>query len=531
VSIVVKVTAPTTTRVVTVDNGSNAVMVKTSATSIKAVAKFGTHPVVLSDLDPEPVAATADSGTSNEISRSDHVHARDAASNPMTTAGDLIKGGAAGVATRLGVGAADQILTVVAGAPAWQDPASTEVTLTGDVTGTGTGSFATTIANDAVTFAKMQNIAADKLLGRATAGSGNVEEIALTAAGRALIDDVSAAAQRTTLGLGSAAVAASTAFAAATHAPTHMSAGSDPIPLAVAQAYISITLANNIWDVLSLGATTRWTPHTAEYQLEAWIVPGDTVTIVSASADPANTGVFTVTARGTSFECDNKFGVNQTVTFGAGTSIVFSRLDTAQAEGLMSGGDKTKLDAITGTNTGNQTIALTGDVTGTGTGSFAATIANAAVTLAKMANVATARIFGRTTAGTGVPEALTGTQVTAMLDAASASLPGVMSADDKSKLDAVTVTGALTGDVTTVGVVATLATAQPGAHTWAVPQTHGAQVVAVGSASAFPPKPASVASTAHPTSIGGGIVSGFNPVIRPQAAAARRLAVTNFRGF
>jgi len=39
----------------------------------------------------------------------------------------------------------------------------------------------------------------DKLLGRSTAGAGAVEEITLTAAGRALLDDVDAAAQRATL--------------------------------------------------------------------------------------------------------------------------------------------------------------------------------------------------------------------------------------------------------------------------------------------------------------------------------------------
>lgn len=60
-----------------------------------------------------------------------------------------------------------------------------------------------------------------------------------------------------------------------------------------------------------------------------------------------------------------------------------------------------------GTNTGDQTITLTGDVTGSGTGSFAATIAAAAVTLAKMANMATASVFYRKTAGTGVPEVQT----------------------------------------------------------------------------------------------------------------------------
>lgn len=63
------------------------------------------------------------------------------------------------------------------------------------------------IANDAVTYAKLQNTAAtDVLLGRSTAGAGDVEEIACTAAGRALLDDVAASNQRTTLGLGTAAV-------------------------------------------------------------------------------------------------------------------------------------------------------------------------------------------------------------------------------------------------------------------------------------------------------------------------------------
>ena len=44
--------------------------------------------------------------------------------------------------------------------------------------------------------------ATDKLLGRSTAGAGSVEEITLTSAGRALLDDADASAQRTTLGLG-----------------------------------------------------------------------------------------------------------------------------------------------------------------------------------------------------------------------------------------------------------------------------------------------------------------------------------------
>lgn len=84
------------------------------------------------------------------------------------------------------------------------------------------------------------------------------------------------------------------------------------------------------------------------------------------------------------------------------------------------------LDAVSGTNTGDQTITLTGDVTGSGTGSFAATIGNdkvvtakildANVTLAKMANLDQSTMIGRAAgAGTGVPTALTSTQVAAIL--------------------------------------------------------------------------------------------------------------------
>ena len=62
------------------------------------------------------------------------------------------------------------------------------------------------IVNGAVTYAKMQNVTAtDKVLGRSTAGSGNVEEIPCTSFGRAVLAAASVAAQRTALGLGSLA--------------------------------------------------------------------------------------------------------------------------------------------------------------------------------------------------------------------------------------------------------------------------------------------------------------------------------------
>ena len=57
-------------------------------------------------------------------------------------------------------------------------------------------------ASAAIAFSKLANISAtDRLLGRSTAGAGAIEEVTCTAAGRALLDDADATAQRTTLGL------------------------------------------------------------------------------------------------------------------------------------------------------------------------------------------------------------------------------------------------------------------------------------------------------------------------------------------
>lgn len=74
----------------------------------------------------------------------------------------------------------------------------------GDIT-VSSGSTVWTINNGVVTLSKMANVATNTLLGRASAGTGVVETIPLTAAGRAILDDADAAAQRTTLELGNSA--------------------------------------------------------------------------------------------------------------------------------------------------------------------------------------------------------------------------------------------------------------------------------------------------------------------------------------
>jgi hypothetical protein len=123
--------------------------------------------------------------------------------------------------------------------------------------------------------------------------------------------------------------------------------------------------------------------------------PGSTQALVSDNAgilsfSPLTGGTVTsvsgVTANGFSFSITNPT-TTPAITLIAGNITPLS----VAATGTMSGSN------LSGTNTGDQTITLTGDVTGSGTGTFAATISALAVTNAKIANTTidlTAKVTG-----------------------------------------------------------------------------------------------------------------------------------------
>lgn len=91
----------------------------------------------------------------------------------------------------------------------------------GDLAAIATSGSGADLVGSSVPYAKLQNVsAADRILGRDSSGAGVVQELTCTAAGRALIDDTDAAAQRATLGLGTAATTSAGAYATAAQGTT-----------------------------------------------------------------------------------------------------------------------------------------------------------------------------------------------------------------------------------------------------------------------------------------------------------------------
>ena len=121
-----------------------------------------------------------------------------------------------------------------------------------------------------------------------------------------------------------------------------------------------------------------------------------------------------VTANGTSLTVTSDTGNNASIPAA-----------TTSAWGAMTDEMYDKLDGIASSANNYSHPNHTGDVTSTGDG--ATLIANNAVTLAKIENIATSRIMGRVASGTGDPETLTATQVRTLLNVADGAEVNVQS--------------------------------------------------------------------------------------------------------
>ena len=362
------------------------------------------------------------------------------------------------------------------------------ITLTGDVTGSGTGSFAATIANGAVTLAKQADIATASFMGRNTAATG-VQEVLSIATTKTMLSltGTNSGDQTITLtgdvtGSGTGSFAATIANSAVTYAKIQNISATNRIlgrstagagvveeitvggditqsgsTFTIANSAVTLAKQANIATASFMGRNTAATGvqevlsiATAKTMLNlTGTNSGDQTITLTGGVTGSGTGSFAATVVTNANLTGHVTSVGNATSLG---SFTVAQLNTAISDADVATGGGT----ATGTNTGDQTITLTGGVTGSGTGSFAATvvtnanltgpitsvgnattITNSSVTLAHQANIATASFMGRNTAGTGVQEVLSIATAKTMLD-----LTGTNSGDQ-------TIT--LTGDVTGSG--------------------------------------------------------------------------------
>lgn len=158
--------------------------------------------------------------------------------------------------------------------------------------------------------------------------------------------------------------------------------------------------------------------------------------LISTAAGKVDASAVTTTTLGyldATSSIQSQLNAKQATITGAATTITGDNL-TANRVAISNASGKMAISAVTTTTlgyldatssiqtqlngkqaAGNYITALTGDVTASGPGSVAATIANGSVSLAKMANLAANSIIGNNTAGATTPIALTAAQTKTLL--------------------------------------------------------------------------------------------------------------------
>lgn len=139
----------------------------------------------------------------------------------------------------------------------------------------------------------------------------------------------------------------------------------------------------------------------------AFVQSAISAAVSSASITDGDKGDIAVTGSGSIWTVDN--GAISNAKLASMANLTFKgrvSAGTGVPEDLTVAQMKTALN-LAGTNSGDQTITLTGDVGGSGTGSFATTIAAGAVSYAKMQTVAAATLIGSISGSTAAPGAVT----------------------------------------------------------------------------------------------------------------------------
>jgi hypothetical protein len=273
--------------------------------------------------------------------------------------------------------------TNISGTTSGANTGDQTITLTGPVTGSGTGSFATTITNGAVTYDKIQLAGAIKRLLGSDGSGTSIGEINLGANLSMVGNTLSASAPGT----------GTVTSVNADGSTTGMSFTGGPITTSG-----TLTLGGTL--ALTNGGTGATSAATALTSLGAYPA-------ANPSGFTSNAGTVTttsvVTANGVS-------GTVATDTTTPAITIVLGAITptSVAASGTVTGSNLT--GSSSGTNTGDQAIVLSGDVSGSGSTGITTTIGANKVTYGKIqAASATSRLLGSSPLGTAIDEIILGT--------------------------------------------------------------------------------------------------------------------------
>lgn len=170
------------------------------------------------------------------------------------------------------------------------------------------------------------------------------------------------------------------------------------------------TVATGVWNGTTIAVANGGTGQTTANTAFNALAPaqsgqsGKFLTTDGTNTSWSSSGIGSGTVTSVSVVTAN--GVSGTVATSTTTPAITLVLGAITPSSVTASGNITGAN-LSGTNTGNQTITLTGDVTGSGTGSFAATIGNNKVTYAKMQQASTVTLLGNPTGGTANVEEIT----------------------------------------------------------------------------------------------------------------------------
>jgi hypothetical protein len=315
--------------------------------------------------------------------------------------------------------------------------ANQTITLSGDVSGSGTTAITTAIGANKVTLGMLATLAANSVIANVTGSTATPTAVSLVSTATAssvLLRDsninafannflsnyvaVTTAAGTTTLTVSSARLQTFTGSstqtvvlpAVSTLALGHVfeiynfSSGNVTVQSSGGNA-IQVMAANSHLIVVSnattgTGATvwnSRYIPILTNVENTAISTWAGSTSITSVGT--IGTGTWQGTVVGSTYGGTgiNNAGRTLTISTNSGT-ISFTGASTTLTVA--------NTGSISGTNTGDQTITLTGDVTGSGTGSFAASIGSNRVTLGMLATLAANSVIGNSTGSTATPTAV-----------------------------------------------------------------------------------------------------------------------------